>query len=233
MVKVLGFFAGKKAGPTPEKSSEVKKLPVIVVCSGKFVPKVVRTDKESLGTHVEGNLEPVFNDVNSQKTRLTLDEGIKEDVMLHQSEPIKKKVSDEAFEEEIREIDKGIKKYGRILTVPPRLGVNIEKENALSQPYIYEQQVPCPTAHAANVLGLAVHAAQLSPSTHMPLAKIPSSLVNHMHPEGTWKRFTRIGVTTDVSMAEIVGGKRSAENTTNQSELPKKRRVSQGGATKK
>ena len=49
--------------------------------------------------------------MNSQKTRLALDEGIKEDVMLHQPEPIKKKVSDEAFEEEIRKIDKEIKKY--------------------------------------------------------------------------------------------------------------------------
>ena len=44
--------------------------------------------------------------------------------------------------------------------------------------------------------------------------------------EGTWKRLNRIGAATDVSMAEIVGGKRSAENTTNLSELPKKRRVS-------
>ena len=144
--------------------------------------------------------------------------------MLHQPEPIKKKVSDEAFEEEIREIDKKIKKYDRILTVPPGLGVNIEKENVVCQPCINEQQVSCPTAHAANVLGLAVHAAQLSPSTRMPIAKIPRSLVNHMHPEGTWKRFTRIGVTTDVSMAEIVGGKSSTENTTNQSELPKKKK---------
>ena len=56
-------------------------------------------------------MESVFKEVNSQKTRLALDEGIKEDVMLHQPEPIKKKVSDEAFEEEIRKNDKEIKKY--------------------------------------------------------------------------------------------------------------------------
>ena len=117
--------------------------------------------------------------------------------------------------------------------MPPGLGVNIEKENVVCQPCIYEQQVPCPTAHAANVLGPAVHAAQLSLSTRMPLAEIPSSLVNHMHAEGNWKRFTRIGVASDVSMAETVGVKRSAENTTNHSELPKKRRVSQGRCNKK
>ena len=117
--------------------------------------------------------------------------------------------------------------------MPPGLGVNIEKENVVSQPCIYEQQVSCPTAHAANVLGPAVHAAQLSPSTRMPLAEIPSSLVNHMHAEGTWKRFTRIGVASDVSMAETVGVKRSAENTTNHSELPKKRKGFSGRCNKK
>ena len=91
----------------------------------------------------------------------------------------------------------------------------------------------CPTAHAANVLCPAVHAAHLSPSTRMPLAEIQSSLVNHVHAEGTWKRFTRIGVASDVGMAEILGEKRrSAENTINQIELPKKRRVSQEDATK-
>ena len=92
--------------------------------------------------------------------------------------------------------------------------------------------MPCPTAHAANMLDPAVHATQLSPSTRMPLAEIPSSLVNHVHAEGTWKRFTRTGVASDVGMAKIVGEKRSAENTTNQTELPKKRRVYHGGATK-
>ena len=110
--------------------------------------------------------------------------------------------------------------------MPPGLEVSIEKENAFGQPCIYEQQVPCPITHPANVLDPAVQAAQMSPSTRMPLAEIPSSLVSHMHAEGTWKRFNRIGAATDVSMAEIVGGKRSAENTTNLSELPKKRRVS-------
>ena len=102
----------------------------------------------------------------------------------------------------------------------------------MSQPCFIKPNVPCPTAHAANVLSLAVHATQLSPSTHMPLAEIPSSLVNHVHAEGTWKRFTRIRVASDMGMVEIVGEKRSAGNTTNQTELPKKRRVSQGDATK-
>ena len=49
MVKVPGFFAGKKAGLTSEKASVVKKPLVVVVRSGKLVPEIIRTDKESLG----------------------------------------------------------------------------------------------------------------------------------------------------------------------------------------
>ena len=36
----------------------------------------------------------------------------------------------------------------------------------------------------------------------------------------------------DAGMSEAVGGKRSIGSETNQTELPRKRRVSQGGATK-
>ena len=118
------------------------------------------------------------------------------------------------------------------LSAPPGFVVNMEKEKVGSQHYIYEQQVSCPTTHAANVLGSAVHAAHLSPSTSMPQSESPSSHVNHVHDEGTWKRLTRIGVASDVSMAETMEGKRKAESRNNHSELPKKRRVSQGGETK-
>ena len=60
MVTVLGFFAGKKAGLKSEKPNVVKKASMVVVCSGKLVPEVFRTDKESFEAHVEGNMEPVF-----------------------------------------------------------------------------------------------------------------------------------------------------------------------------
>ena len=60
MLKVPGFFARKKSRPTPEKPSVVKKASVVVVCYGKLVPEVFRTDKESLEAHVEGNMELVF-----------------------------------------------------------------------------------------------------------------------------------------------------------------------------
>ena len=44
--------------------------------------------------------------------------------------------------------------------------------------------------------------------------------------------YMREGVCSDVGMAEVLGEKRSAGNITNQTELPKKGRVSKDGATK-
>ena len=41
-----------------------------------------------------------------------------------------------------------------------------------------------------------------------------------------------MGATEDIGMYEVVGGKRSGDREINQTELQKKRRVSQGGATK-
>ena len=129
MVKVPGFFTGKKARTTSEKPSAVKKAPVVVVRSMNQVPEIFRTEMESLETHIESNMELILQDVIPQKPKLPTDEGSKEDGMLHQAETSEKKVSGEAFEEEIREIDKEIKKYDKAPTVPPGLGVYMGKEN--------------------------------------------------------------------------------------------------------
>ena len=47
--------------------------------------------------------------------------------MLHHPKQAIKKVSDEAFEEEIRELDKEIKKYDIILTMPPGLRLRLDR----------------------------------------------------------------------------------------------------------
>ena len=77
-------------------------------------------------------------------------------------------------------------------------GVNTGKENDVDHPSINESNVPSPLAHVA----------LLSASSRVPLAEIPSFLVNHVHVEGTWKRLTRIGVVSDVGTSEAVGGKK-------------------------
>uniref|UniRef100_A0A7N2L2Q0 DUF4283 domain-containing protein n=1 Tax=Quercus lobata TaxID=97700 RepID=A0A7N2L2Q0_QUELO len=149
MVKVPGFFTGKKAGTSSEKPSVVKKAPMVVVRSVNQVLEIFRTEMESLETHIESNMESVLQDVSPHKPKLPTDEGSKEDGMLHQAETLEEKVSGEAFKEEIRELDEEIKKYDKATTVPPSLGVYMGKENIESQPCINEPKMPCPTAHVA------------------------------------------------------------------------------------
>ena len=131
-------------------------------------------------------------------------------------------MSIQSFEEVIGEIDKEIKKYDSKSFVSPSFGDSTRKENYVGHPRINEANVSCTSTYAAH----------LSLSPRVPLAEIPSSLVNHRYAEGTWKRITRVGVAFDAGMSEAVGGKRSIGSETNQTELPKKRRVSQGDATK-
>ena len=54
-----------------------------------------------------------------------------------------------------------------------------------------------------------------------------------MYAEGSWKRITRTETGTDTIMTEAVGEKRLVGETECLPELPKKRKVSQTGTTKK
>ena len=54
-----------------------------------------------------------------------------------------------------------------------------------------------------------------------------------VHVEGSWKRVVRTEIGTDTVMTEAVGEKRVDEETESLLELPKKRKVSQAGTTKK
>ena len=87
---------------------------------------------------------------------------------------------------------------------------------------INESCVPSPTACAPHFSSLL----------RVPLSELPISLNNHVHVEGTWKRLTRVEVGSNVVMSNVVGEKRNAGRSASPTELPKKRRVSQGGATK-
>ena len=82
--------------------------------------------------------------------------------------------------------------------------------------------MPCPPIHANN----------LSSAPRVPLTELPCSFVKHEYTKGVWKRLNRVGVTKDIGMYEAVRGKRSGDRESNQIELPKRRKVSYGGATK-
>ena len=120
------------------------------------------------------------------------------------------------------EIDKGIEKYDSRSVGATGSEVSMGKENFVGHPNIKEAMLPCTPSRPAH----------LSFSPRVPLADIPNSLVSHRSVEGTWKRITRIGLVADACMSKAVGGKRSLGSDSNQIELPKKRRVLQGGATK-
>ena len=64
MVKVSGFFAGKKFEALTEKSRLAKKSPVVVVHSGKPLLEIFRPEKENLEAHDEENIAPNFHEVN-------------------------------------------------------------------------------------------------------------------------------------------------------------------------
>ena len=132
--------------------------------------------------------------------------------MLQQAGLVEEKVLVKSFEEVIGEIDKEIKKYDSKSIVSPSFGDSTRKENYVGHPRINEANMPCTPTHAAH----------LSLSQKKPLVEIPSSLVNHRYAKGTWKRITA----TDAGMSEALEGKKSIGSETNQTELPKKRRVS-------
>lgn len=130
MVKVPSFDASKKLGTLMPNYGIAKKPPVVVVRTGKPSPEIIRTKKEHLEAPNSENIAPNFQEVNPLNPNPPTNEGILEDVTLHQAESVEKKVSDvvfedvisqqpesiekkmsaEVFEEEIGEIDKEIKK---------------------------------------------------------------------------------------------------------------------------
>ena len=143
-------------------------------------------------------------------------------MLLQQAGSTEEKVSGKTFEDVIGELDEEINKYDLKGSMAIKVGVNTEKENVGDQYTINEASMPCSPSHATN----------MSSAPRVPLAEIPCSLVKHGYTEGVWKRIKRVGATEDIGMYEAVGGKRNGDWEINQTELPKKRRVSQGGATK-
>ena len=137
-------------------------------------------------------------------------------MLLQQAGSTEEKVSGKTFEDVIGELDEEINKYDLKGSMAIRVGVNTEKENVGDQHTINEACMPCSPSHATN----------MSSAPRVPLAEIPCSLVKHGYTEGVWKRIKRVGATEDIGMYEAVGGKRNGDWEINQTELPKKRRVS-------
>ena len=234
VVKVPGIFNAKKADATTAKPRIAKQTPVVVVQSGKLAPEIVRSEnifttpesilleKDGFDVHKAENKEPDLQEANIQDTRQSTMEGKKEDVTIQHVGSAKEMVSGRTFEDVLGEIDKEIGKYDFRSVGATGSEVSMGKENLVGHPNIKEALLPCTQSRPAH----------LSFSPRLPLADIPNSLVSHGSVEGTWKRIPRIGLVADACMSEAVGGKRRLGSDSNQTELPKKRRVLQGGVTK-
>ena len=112
----------------------MKKVLVVVVGSGKITPEIVRPNKESLDSHVEGDMDPVLMEVNKDKSKLSAEEEFMEDVTIHKPKPAMEKVFTNACEEENREMDREIKKHNSICVRPPSFGVDIGKGILVNEP---------------------------------------------------------------------------------------------------
>ena len=127
------------------------------------------------------------------------------------------------FEEEIEVIDKEIRRFDLDIS---NVAVNRacpSKENIIEPPSAQVSNEMFPHAHA-----------QLHHSLpRAPLAVISNNQNRPMHAEGSWKRIARAEIGTDIVMAEAVGEKRVAGAPDDLLDLPKKRKVSQAGKTKK
>ena len=198
-----------------QNGSEEKKLPVenfeeIMEGIDKEIKKFDSTTSEKPGFRAKTGKE---NCVDS----LCINE-----ITLNQNGSEEQKLSAENFEEIIEGIDKEIKNFDSTTSEKPGFGAKIGKENCMDSLYINESCEPNPITCAPYFSSLL----------RVPLLELPISLNNHVHVEGTWKRLTRVEVGSNVVMSNVVGEKRNAGRSASPTEFPKKRRVSQGGATK-
>ena len=104
-----------------------------------------------------------------------------------------------------------------------------ENRACLGKAHIIES----PPIKDSKELHVEAHAPLNTSLSRAPQA-MPSNLQTRpVHVEGSWKRVVRTEIGTDTVMTEAVGEKRVAEETDSLLELPKKRKVSQAGTTKK
>lgn len=128
MIKVPGFFAGKKSGVSSTSSRPAKKPPVMLVRTGKPSPVIIRPEKENFEAPSSENIIPDFQEVNPLNSWPPIDEGIMEEVTLIQTGSVEKKLYAENFEEIMEGIDKEIKKFDSTTSEKPGCGAKTGKE---------------------------------------------------------------------------------------------------------
>ena len=130
-------------------------------------------------------------------------------------------VSDEQFEEQIKELDHDIHKFD------PTLELTTKNISCTGKENVFESL----TINEIFELGKSQARGQpLDHSARTPLSRVPDVLNIPVMNAATWRRQSRITTRINVIMEDIVGSKRSTSNMGSQPELQKKRKtISQGG----
>ena len=223
MIKVPSFFASKKSGASTSNSKLARKPPVVVVRSGKPSPEVIRPDKESVNTFPSANTAPDFQEIKRENMVSQESENVTNLESPKLTDLGERNQLADDFEEAIEDIDKEIRNFDLDTS---NVAVNKAcpgKENVTESPSVQVSNEIFSQARA-----------QLNHSLpRAPLAVISNNQNRLVHAEGLWKRVARTEIGIDIVMVEVVGEKRVARETEGVLELPKKRKVSQAGKTKK
>ena len=135
--------------------------------------------------------------------------------------------ADELFEERIGEIDYELNRFDPKITIATNNIPDTRKENLLATLSLKDGQ-------PVHINTSCIQQPKFSPPLpREPLSVISENILRPTKRGATWKRLSRIGMETDIEMEDILGEKRRVDSSEDQSELPKKRRVSQGGKKNK
>ena len=228
VIKVPGFYTRRGQEPSTTPPPAMGKPPVFVVRTGKLAPEIIRAENEGTVNGQQG-----INDTDTQENimrdsrRNSNNSGISRNLNLKVTDSEENSLADEIFEERITEIDKELKRFDPTITPAAKNIADTGKENFLASLSITDDQL------VDTQISRAQQPELLKPLPRAPLTIIDENTVQKIERGATWKRLNRTGTGTYVVMEDIVGEKRKGDGKDDQSELLKKRKVSQVGRKNK
>ncbi|KAK9999213.1 hypothetical protein SO802_018816 [Lithocarpus litseifolius] len=223
VIKVPGFFS-RRGKETPATSPSPRgKSPVVVVRTGKPSPEIIRTEKENTANEQQGINGAESQDNLQDSRQNSYNSGILKNLNVKSMYEMEKRSTDEIFKERIEEIDRELKRFDPKINSEAKNIADTGKENILaSLSHTDDHPKDTQTSRAQQFQ-------YPMPPSRAPLSVIEENTMQKIERGVTWKRINRTEMGTDVVMEDIVGEKRRGESKDDQSELLKKRKVSQVG----
>ncbi|KAL0002652.1 hypothetical protein SO802_016433 [Lithocarpus litseifolius] len=221
VIKVPGFVSRRGKETPSTYPSPRGKPPVVVVRTGKPSPEIIRTEKETTANEQQGINGAESQDHLQESRQTSYNSGTFKNLNGKSMYEKEKRSADEIFKERIEEIDRELKRFDPKIISEAKNIADTGKENILaSLPHTDDHSEDTQTARAQQFQ-------HPMPPSRAPLAVIEENTMQKIERGVTWKRITRTEKGTDVVMEDTVGGKRRGESKDDQSELLKKRKVSQ------